>query len=266
MDAEAIDRSVPNAARIYDFLLGGSNHFAIDRQAAEMAFAGIEGGLAGAQEQIQQNRLYLGRVVEWLVREAGVRQFLDIGSGIPNDDNVHAVAQTIAPETRVVYVDNDPSVLAHADELLVADGPTTFVDGDFRRPTEILRQARQLLDFDQPIAVLLIAVLHFVEDGSAPFDIVRDLVDALPPGSYLAISHVSENGVPGYAPERVRETVRILNERTGQPMVPRDVEVVQRFFDGLDMVDPGLVPLHEWHPGGADLAILPNIGGVAHKP
>jgi hypothetical protein len=157
-------------------------------------------------------------------------------------------------------------VLAHAHELLADDRATTFVDGDLRRPAKILREARGALDFDRPIAVMLIAVLHFVPDDDGAYDVVRQILDAVPSGSYLAISHVTEDGVPGYDPERVRQTVRLLNERTSETMVPRSLADVARFYDGLEMVEPGLVPLNEWRPGDADLPVLPNIGGVGRKP
>lgn len=264
--SEAIDRSVPHAARIYDYLVGGEDHFPVDREAAAVAFADLPGGLAGAQDQIKSNRSFLVRAVEHLAGEAGIRQFLDIGTGIPNATNVHAVAQAVAPDSRVVYVDNDPSVLAHASELLAGDGATTYIDGDLRRPAKILREARQALDFDRPVAIMLVAVLHFVEDSDEPYDIVHQLLDAVPSGSYLAISHVSEDGVPGYDPALVRETVQKLNERTSETMVARSPAEVTRFFDGLELIEPGLVPVHQWRPGDAELIALPNIGAVARKP
>ena len=264
--SEAIDRSIPHAARIYDYLAGGPSHYEVDRAAAAVAFADVPGGLEGAKAQIQSNRHFLRRAVEYLAGEAGIRQFLDIGTGIPSDDNVHGVAKAIDPTARTVYVDNDPSVLAHADELLADDGTATFIDGDLRRPAKILREAAGILDFDRPVGVMLVAVLHFVEDTDHPYDIVRQLLDAVPSGSYLAISHVSINGVPEYGPDLVRETVAHLNERTSERMVPRDLPELARFFEGLEMVEPGLVPVHRWRPGDTELLPLPNVGGVGRKP
>jgi hypothetical protein len=264
--SEAIDRSIPHAARIYDYLAGGPSHFEVDRAAAAVAFAGVPGGLEGAKAQIQSNRHFLRRAVEYLAGENGIRQFLDIGTGIPGAGNVHGVAQGISPDARTVYVDNDPSVLAHAHELLEDDGTATFIDGDLRRPAKILREATGLLDFDRPVAVMLIAVLHFVEDDDHPYEIVRQLLDAVPSGSFLAISHVSINGVPEYGPDLVRATVDHLNEHASEVMVPRELDELERFFEGLEMVEPGLVPVHRWRPGTDDLLPLPNVGGVARKP
>ena len=260
----AVDPHVPHAARIYDYILGGADHFEVDRVAAHAAVDDAPGGFEAARAQLRANRAYLGRVVRYLVAEAGIRQFLDIGTGVPNADNVHAVAQSLAPDTTVVYVDNDPSVLAHARELLAADGATTYVDGDLRYPAKILREARQALDFDRPIAVVLNAILHFLPESDEPYRIVEQLMGAVPSGSYLAISHITLD-VAEHA-EAVRNATRRYNETTNETWVLRTTDEVAAFFTGLELVEPGVVPLREWRPDRDDLVSTFFLGGVARKP
>ena len=259
-----VDRHVPHAARIYDYMVGGVDHFEVDRQAAHAANENLPGGFEGARTQVLANRKFLGRVVHYLAAEAGARQFLDIGTGVPGADNVHAVAHRSAPDARVVYVDNDPTVLAHARELLAADGTTTYVDGDLRHPAKILREARQHLDFDQPIAVVLNAVLHFLPDTDGAYDVVEQLRSAVPSGSYLAISHLTGD-VPQFA-ESIRAVVDYFNRTTNESWVLRSRDQVGRFFDGLDLVEPGIVPIADWRPDADDLDSAPFFGGVARKP
>ena len=261
-----IDRHVPHASRIYDYLLGGTDHFPVDREAVERSAVAYPGGLPSLRKQVRANRDFLVRAVTYLVEEAGIRQFLDIGTGVPNRDNVHAVAQALAPDARIVYVDNDPTVLAHARTLLTStpDGATAYIDGDLRHPDKIVREARETLDFDQPIAVMLVAVLHFIENEDRPGHIVRRLLDAVPSGSHLAVSHLTAD-IAEHT-EEITGYVRRLNEVSRETFVLRSHADITPFFGGLDLVDPGLVPLREWRPGRLDLDSSPIYGAVARKP
>src|SRR6266699_5092579 len=242
-----IDTSKPHAARMYDYLLGGKDHFAIDRETAEKGIKLIPTGRTAARE----NRTFLGRAVRYLVAEAGIRQFLDVGTGLPSANNVHEVAQGLVPSCRVVYVDNDPIVLAHARALLTSspEGKTAYIHADLREPVNILADpvTTATLDFSQPIALMLVAVLHFVPDEAQPRRIVGTLLDALPSGSYFVASHVT----PEHDPEGVGGL-----ERTYQASgLPAQARVAEEFaelaFRGLELVDPGLVLVSEWRPGGA---------------
>jgi hypothetical protein len=237
------DTSVAHQARMYDYVLGGKDNYASDRAAVEaglktwpdMAFA------------MRANRAFLGRAVRYLAGEAGMRQFLDIGTGIPTSGNTHQVVQAVAPESRVVYVDYDPVVLAHARALLVSNeaGSTAYVDADLRDTGTILSQARQLLDFSQPVAVTLLAILHAIPDADDPYAIVDTLMDAVPPGSYLAISH---SGLDLFAEGTGASFKSVMDQMIQQQYTPRPREQVERFFAGTDLVDPGLVPVEEWRP------------------
>jgi hypothetical protein len=253
-----IDTSVAHASRMYDYLLGGTNNFAVDREAAEAANAGLPGGIDGARATMRANRGFLVRAVRHLA-EAGIRQFLDIGSGIPHDPNVHEVAQKVAADARVVYVDNDPIVLAHSHALLQGSpaGATDFMQGDLRDPRPILREAARTLDLTRPVAVLLVAVLHFVGDEDRPHRIVRDLMDAMPGGSYLALSHGWE-GTDAQARATLAER---LNLRSRERFVWRSEADIAAFFAGLELLDPGVVPVNRWHPDGDDPA-RPNGGDI----
>ncbi|HEY8526677.1 MAG TPA: SAM-dependent methyltransferase [Acidimicrobiales bacterium] len=260
-----VDRHVPHASRIYDYLLGGTDHFEVDRQAAEAAGRLMPGGIESGKAQVRANRDFLVRAVTYLVNEAGIRQFLDIGTGVPNADNVHAVAQGLAPESRIVYVDNDPTVLAHAEAMLAStpEGAAAYIDGDLRHPAKILREARDTLDFEQPVALMLVSVLHFLTAEDRPHDIVRQLVDALPSGSYLALTHLTDD-MPEFAD--LVAGVRKLSEMTQETFVMRPHGEVARFFEGLDLVEPGLVAVHEWRPDRPDMTATHFYGGVARKP
>jgi len=265
MQAE-IDTSKPHAARIYDYLLGGKDHFAIDRETAEKGIKLIPTGRTPARE----NRAFLGRAVRYLVAEAGIRQFLDIGTGLPSANNVHEVAQAEAPESRVVYVDNDPIVLAHARALLTStpQGRSAYIDADFCKPGTILDAPalRNTLDFSKPVALMLVGILHFIPDDQDPAQAIATLVDALPPGSYVTASH----GSPEFNPEGAAAWTRSWRER-GVPFQLRTTdEFADLVFRGLDLVDPGLVVVSEWRPQGTDLrppaAEVAVIGGIARKP
>jgi len=236
------DTSVAHQARMYDYVLGGKDNYAADREAAE-AWLEVD---PEAAFTARANRAFLGRAVCFLAGDAGVRQFLDIGTGIPTADNTHQVAQAIAPESRVVYVDYDPIVLAHARALLTSDaaGATDYIDADLRDTSAILRQAAGLLNFTKPVAVTLLAVLHAIPDDDDPHAIVATLMDAVPSGSYLAISH----GGSDLIPRATQNGIRGVSERMQQRIAYRDRDAVARFFAGLDLAAPGLVRVEEWRP------------------
>ena len=263
-----IDVSIAHASRMYDYLLGGTNYFAVDRAAAEEANADAPGGVAAARAGIRANRAFLGRAVRHLA-DLGIRQFLDIGAGIPHGSHVHEIAQKVAPEARVVYIDNDPIVLAHSHALLhggTDEGATDFVAGDVCDPEAVLRDAAHTLDLTRPTGILLVAVLHFVPDEFDPWGIVRRLCEAVPRGSYVALSH----GTIDADPPAFTALTRRLSERSRERFVWRRHADVERFLDGLDVLHPGLVPVNRWRPdreGSApdayDVAIH---GGVARIP
>jgi hypothetical protein len=255
-----LDTGVANPARIYDYWLGGKDNFAPDREAAEKVMQVFPGIIPG----VQANRAFLGRAVQYLAGEAGVRQFLDIGTGIPTKGNVHEVAQTVAPESRIVYVDNDPMVLTHSLALLTStpQGATSYIEADLREVDKILREAVAALDFQQPIAITLLMILMLVEN---PYEIVTRLMDAVPSGSYLVISHPASDVDTGQISEAYDE----LNDRMGDVQgTLRSREEVAGFFDGLEMVPPGLVQLHRWRPDpGADVSYeIPAYSGIGRKP
>jgi trans-aconitate methyltransferase len=237
-----IDVSVAHVARVYDYWLGGKTNFAPDRVAARAAVRAAPHVVEG----VRGNRAFLARAVRYLVGQAGVRQFLDIGTGIPAADNTHEVAQDRAPGSRVVYVDNDPIVLAHARALLTSatEGATAYLDQDLRDVGEIVRAAAATLDFGQPVAVMLIGILHCIPDEDDPAGIIRRLMGAVPAGSYLAISHPANDlNDPG-----VRRLASRLNELMPVKLRFRSRAEVATFFDGLDLVEPGLVRVLEWRP------------------
>jgi hypothetical protein len=256
------DTSVAHMARVYDYWLGGKDNFAADREAGDQAIAANPAIL----RDVKANRAFLARSVRYLAAECGIRQFLDIGTGIPSASNTHEVAQSVAPECRVVYVDNDPIVLAHARALLTSEpqGATAYIDADMREPGKILDIAARTLDFSRPVAVTLLAILHLIPDEDDPYGIVASLMAAVPPGSYLALSH------PAYEirPAAVAEMARRMNARLGgstRGTMRKRGEIV-RFFDGLELVEPGVVQPPQWRPAGpvstADVAVL---CGVARK-
>ncbi|MFF9811435.1 SAM-dependent methyltransferase [Streptomyces coeruleorubidus] len=240
-----IDSSKAHPARVYDVFLGGKDHYPADRDAAAAALAANPRGYL----DVRHNRDFLRRAVTTLVEQDGIRQFLDIGTGLPTAENVHQIAQRIAPDARVVYVDNDPVVLAHARALLTSgpEGRTDYIDADLRDPARILEQAAKTLDFDQPVALCLVAILHFVADEEA-YPLVRELLDALPVGSRLVLSHLTED----LNPENIRAVQRTYTER-GFTFVLRSRAEVERFFteNSLEIADPGIVPAHRWRPDHA---------------
>jgi hypothetical protein len=261
-----INSSVPHPARIYDYFIGGTNHFAADRETA----AQILQRSPTAQIAARENRAFLGRAVRYLSAEAGITQFLDIGSGLPTTSNVHQVAQEITPSARVVYVDNDPLVLAHAQALLdsAPEGRTAYLHGDLRDPAAILSHpdTRALLDFGQPIALMLVAILHLTPDEARPAELIAALTGALPPGSYLVASHLTTQHDPA-ATSAGQQTMR----EAGMAMQKRDSDVFAELaFSGLDLVPPGVVLASEWRPAGPGPRPLPSAvncyAGVARKP
>ena len=257
------DTSVAHPARVYDYWLGGKDNFAADREAAEAVIAARPSILF----DIRANRAFLGRAVRWLAAEAGVRQFLDIGTGIPAADNTHQVAQGVAPTSRIVYVDNDPIVLVHARALLTsnAEGATAYLEGDLRQPEPILSGAATTLDFEQPIAVLLIGVLHLIADTEDPNGIITTLMAAVSPGSYLALTQPASD----VNAEVVAEGARRYNQHVSTKQTRRSHAETARFFDGLELVDPGLVQVHRWRPDPNAEELDRDVsawGGIGRKP
>ena len=261
-EALAFDPAVPNVARIYDFLLQGKDNYAADREAARRLLEAVPGAARAAQG----NRRFLGRAVWFLVRDAGIRQFLDIGTGLPTLGNVHEVAHAADPLSHVVYVDNDPVVVTHANALLADSLRVTAVQADLRDPDRLLSlpAVRAVIDFAQPMAVLMVAVLHFVEDREDPWSIVSKYKSMMAPGSYLALSHVTGDGSPD---EAVRQAVEIY-EHASAPGIARSRTQVARFFHGLDMVAPGLVDPNCWRCPAPTDKPAPAIfyAGMGRKP
>ncbi|MBV2366616.1 SAM-dependent methyltransferase [Streptomonospora nanhaiensis] len=257
-----IDSSVAHPARIWDYWLGGQDNFAADRETGDQILAAFPDMVANARA----DRAFLGRAVRYLAGEAGMRQFLDIGTGIPAAGNTHEIAQEVAPGSRVVYVDNDPVVLAHARALLVGDGSvmTDYVDADLRRPEAVLEAAARTLDFDRPVAVLLLGILEFIPDDNQARTIVKRLVDAVPSGSHLAIAH-STTEVNRTAME---EAARLWNDGGSTPLTLRDAAGLERFLAGLDLVEPGVVSCALWRPDPADEEVRPvaQFCAVGRKP
>ncbi len=272
-DLVTINSSVAHTSRIYDYLLGGTHYFTVDREVADHAFAAYPGGIDGARTDARANRAFLGRAVRFLAGEAGIHQFLDIGTGIPNADNTHAIAQQVAPETRIVYVDNDPIVLAHAHALLqsTSAGATAYVNGDLREPGAILEQAATTLDLSRPVAVVVVGVLHVIPDTDRPYESVAALIDAVPSGSYLALSHMTRDIEADGADMAVVTSRLDESMHTTNPPALRTRAEVTRFFDGLEFVEPGVVAPAAWRPDDASAAapsgrVTPLFCAVGRKP
>ena len=257
------DARVAHPARVYDYWLGGKDNFEADRVAGEATIEAYPAIRASARA----NRAFLARSVRFLAAEAGVRQFLDIGTGLPTASNTHEVAQSVAPESRIVYVDNDPLVLSHARALLSSspEGVTSYLDADLRDTDRILELAAATLDFSQPVAIMLLAILHYIPDLDQAQRIVARLISAVPSGSYLAISHAASD----ISPEAMAEMIRRMNEHLAEGNhVGRSRDVVARFFADVDLVEPGVVKVTEWRPASAVEAKGPTSlwGGVGRKP
>jgi len=260
-----INTSVAHPARVYDYWRGGKDNCPADRRVAEQ----VIDVLPSVEASARANRAFMVRAARFLAAEAGITQFLDIGTGIPTSPNLHEVVQAIAPRARVVYTDNDPIVLVHACALLTSgpEGRTGYVDADVRDPARILREAAGTLDLRQPVALLLVAILQYVTDEDDPWGIVRELVAGVPSGSCLVVSHPCvEAGAP-----RAAAGMEILNRLLAQPVTPRGVSGVARFFDGLELVPPGLVVTTAWRPepgddGNDPIGEATMLCGVARKP
>ena len=258
-----IDTTRAHTARIWDYWLGGKNNYPVDRTVGDQ----IRQLHPDIGDYARADRVFLGRAVRYLVGEAGIRQFLDIGTGLPTADNTHEVAQRVAPESRIVYVDNDHLVLVHARALLTStpEGVTDYLDADMRDPDAILAQAAQTLDFSQPIALTMLGVVIFISDDEDPYGIVRRYVDAVPSGSYLVLSHtITSPTMPD-----VDAAVAFWNEHGTPKLTQRTPEQLLRFFDGLELLEPGIVSCSRWRPEStrwgepADVAMF---GGVGRKP
>jgi hypothetical protein len=255
----SFDITRAHPARVYDYWLGGKDNYEADREAAEQVIEVMPNILGG----VRANRAFLRRAVQYLAGEAGIRQFLDIGTGLPTAENTHEVAQGIAPEARIVYVDNDPIVLAHARALLTStpEGATAYVDADARDTGKILAAAAGILDFSQPIAVMSLLVLQYVPDEDRPQEIVSRLMDAVPPGSYLTISDTTTD----IDTERVTDGTARLNARLGPAQSTlRSRAQIERYFDGLELVEPGIVPMPEWRTVPNSL-VIPVYAGMGRK-
>jgi O-methyltransferase involved in polyketide biosynthesis len=255
------DTSVPHIARVYDYWLGGKDNFAADRAMGERTLQAYPNLVFS----VRANRAFLARTVRFLAGQ-GIRQFLDIGTGIPTANNTHEVAQHIAPESRIVYVDNDPVVLSHAKALLKStpEGACAYIDADLRDPDAILAAAAGTLDFSQPVAVMLIAVMHFVGDDDQAASIMDRLMAACVPGSYVALSHAASD----IDAAQMAEMVRRLNESTAEKTTLRDRAGVTSLFRGLELVEPGVIRAAEWRPDTELEAASPAAlwGGVARRP
>jgi hypothetical protein len=247
-DDPSFNTRISHHARVYNYWLGGKDHFAADRAYGDAMTAAYPATATTARE----NRAFLGRAVRFLAGEAGLTQFLDIGTGIPAPGSTHEVAQEVRPQSKIVYVDNDPVVLAHARAFLTGrePGATDYIDADLRDPEPIIRQAAQTLDLTKPVGLLLVSVLHALSDEDNPHQVVATLMDALPGGSYLAISHGTTDNVARQVDAKVMELTRQMSH---QQYTSRSKPEIARFFDGLDLVEPGLVQARQWRPDpGAD--------------
>jgi hypothetical protein len=251
-----LDTSVPHSARVWNYWLGGKDNYAADREVGDS----VREVFPAIVENAQACRAFLARVVGFLAGEAGIRQFLDIGTGLPTANNTHQVAQRIAPESHIVYVDNDPLVLVHARALLSSgpEGATDYIDADMRDTAKIRAEAARTLDFDRPVALMLMGILGHVEDDDEALAIVRRLIDLLPSGSYLAFYDGTDTN------EKIVEGARISSEG-GHNYFLRSPERIARFFDGLELVEPGVVSVSDWRPE-AEAPHQDSYGGIGRKP
>ncbi|WP_129843278.1 SAM-dependent methyltransferase [Streptomyces sp. RFCAC02] len=255
-----IDTSVPHSARIWNYWLGGKDNYRVDREAGDA----YRRTVPGIDAMARASRYFLTRSIRFLAGEAGIRQFLDVGTGLPTVDNTHEVAQRVAPSSRIVYVDNDPLILLHAQALLTSapEGVTQYIDADLHDPAAVLAGAAATLDFDRPVGLILSDVMGHVADYAAARDIVRRLVAGLSPGSYLMLSHGAAND-----PELIAAQ-EDYNDTGAVPYILRTQEQITGFFDGLDLLDPGVVPMPEWRPDVVvgDYPASVGMGGVARVP
>ncbi|TVZ90278.1 S-adenosyl methyltransferase [Streptomyces sp. BK340] len=264
--ADRIDTENAHSARIYDYILGGKDYYPADQEAGDA----MSREWPALPVHMRANRDFMNRAVRWLAEEAGMRQFLDIGTGIPTSPNLHEIAQAVAPGSRVVYVDNDPIVLTLSQGLLASapEGRTSYIEADFRDPAAILQapELRETLDLDEPVALTVIAIVHFMLDEHDAVGVVRRLLEPLPAGSYLAMSI----GTAEFAPDEVGRVAREYAARD-MPMRLRTIDEAHEFFEGLDLVEPGIVQVHKWHPDGTGVKHVRDediamYGAVARKP
>ncbi len=264
-----IDTTKPSIARVYDYMLGGKDNFAVDRQTAQLALQITPDG----PEAAQANRAFLRRVIHYLTAEVGIRQFLDIGSGLPSAGNVHEIAQAVDPSAKIIYVDSDPIVLAHGRALLGTTSTVKVVQADVRQPEEILRHpdVREMIDFDQPVGLLLFAILHHLSDAEDPAGVVARLRAAVPSGSHLAVSHFHDPG--DEHPDASKKALlveKIFNQTLGTGRW-RTRDEILAYFGDFDVLEPGLVPLAEWRPDTDEASEQSDtyhtfVGGLARKP
>ncbi|MBB2910864.1 O-methyltransferase involved in polyketide biosynthesis [Streptosporangium becharense] len=263
-EADELNPHIAHNARVWNYWLGGKDHYPADREVGDRVF----GMFPNIVHVARADRAFLGRAVRHLAGEAGVSQFLDIGTGLPTVDNTHEVAQRVRPESRIVYVDNDPLVLLHARALLsgTPEGVTDYIDADARDPEAILRAAAKTLDFTRPVAVMLLGIMNFVLDVAEAQSVVRRLMAAVPSGSYLALTHPTVE----LGGEANIEAMRFWNEHARPPIVARTGEEIARFFDGLELLEPGLVSCSRWRPEAVGIGDAPEqvaqYGAVARKP
>lgn len=259
--APKLDTSVAHIARVYDYWLGGKDNFRADREAGDEAIKALPDTVAS----VRANRAFLARTVRYLAGEVGIRQFLDIGTGIPAANNTHEVAQSIAPESRIVYTDNDPAVLAHARALLTSapGGATAYLDADVRDADKILAEAADTLDFSRPVGLMMVAILQFIPDEEDPAGIVARLLAELPTGSHLVITHPASD----LQAKAMAEMAQRVNRLMAQQVTPRSHAQVSGFFDGLELVEPGVVRAPEWRPDSEHGASVPCTmwGGVGRR-
>jgi O-methyltransferase involved in polyketide biosynthesis len=264
LQATEIDTSVSHSARIWNYWLGGKDNYEVDRQVGDQ----ILGFVPELVRSARADRMFLARAVRYLAGEHSIRQFLDIGTGLPTVDNTHEIAQRIAPESRIVYVDNDPLVLIHARALLVgtSEGATTYVEADMRDPDRILQAAASTLDFTQPIAIMMLGIVNFILDDDEALSVIHRLLDAVPSGSYLVISHPTTE----VDAEPMTQAVAYWNTQGSAHMTLRTREQLLRLFDQVDLIEPGIVSCSRWRPDVDDPDQPPtevtHFGGIGHKP
>ncbi|WP_222869833.1 SAM-dependent methyltransferase [Actinomadura decatromicini] len=264
-EAPRIDTSVPHSARVWNFLLGGKENYEVDRRAAEQ----FQAMFPQIVDIALADRAFLGRAVRHLAGEGGIRQFLDIGTGLPTMDNTHEVAQRVAPESRIVYVDNDPLVLTHARALLSSspEGVCDYIQADLRDPGGILERAAETLDFSRPVGVMLLGIMHFVHEDQEAQLILRRLMDAVPSGSYLVMTHATLDFDAGETAQE--EAQAEWNQKSANPMVPRGRDAIRSFLEGLDVLEPGVVSMSRWRPEHTPWGEPKEVAGyaaVARKP
>ncbi|MEU1330217.1 SAM-dependent methyltransferase [Streptomyces sp. NPDC005865] len=253
---------IAHNARVWNYWIGGKDHYEVDQQVGDQ----VATMFPVIRDVARADREFLGRAVRFLTAERGVRQFLDIGTGLPTLDNTHEIAQRVAPESRIVYVDNDPIVLVHARSLLVGtpQGATDYIDADIRRPDDVIAGASSTLDLERPVAVMLLGILNFVTDTDEARDIVRRFMAAVPSGSFLVLTHpTTDADLDG---EGNVEAMRFWNENATPPITARTRTEIAAFFEGLDLLAPGLVSCSHWRPDGGSAPTLPQFGAVAMKP